>query len=72
MIVLVRPWCRAVSFLRAGLTGPTSRSRRIYPRGRATLHYLSDMPGKVPQKPNEKKKGKTLKEKRAAKKAKKG
>lgn len=25
------------------------------------------MPGKVPQKPNEKKKGKTLKEKRAAK-----
>jgi hypothetical protein len=31
------------------------------------------MPGKVPsQKPNEKKKGKTLKEKRALKKAKKG
>jgi hypothetical protein len=31
------------------------------------------MPGKVPQqKPNEKKKGKSLKEKRAAKKAKKG
>ena len=29
------------------------------------------MPGKVPQKPNEKKKGKSLKEKRQAKKAKK-
>lgn len=29
------------------------------------------MPGKVPEKPNEKKKGKTLKEKRAAKKMKK-
>jgi hypothetical protein len=30
------------------------------------------MPGKVPPKPNEKKKGKSLKEKRQAKKAKKG
>lgn len=29
------------------------------------------MPGKVPQKPNQKKQGKTLKEKRAAKQAKK-
>ena len=33
---------------------------------------VGSMPGKVPQKPNEKKKGKSLKEKREAKKAKKG
>ncbi len=33
---------------------------------------LEGMPGKVPQPKNDKKKGKTLKEKRAAKKAKKG
>ncbi len=46
--------------------------RSNIPEPRTHLNYLSDMPGKVPQKPNEKKKGKTLKEKRAAKKAKKG
>lgn len=33
--------------------------------------YPCAMPGKVPQKPNEKKKGKSLKEKRAVKNAKK-